>query len=59
MLPAALSVFFKTGPFAWNGLIAVYTPLVMYIIRWPTMMFVLLKAIKGQEQQSKASLAIA
>lgn len=59
MVPAALSVFFKTGPFAWNGLIAVYTPLVMYVIWWHAMMFVLLKAIKGQERQPEASLAIA
>lgn len=58
MVPAALVIFFKTGPFAWNGAIAVYLPMAVYVIWWHTMLFVLLKANKGQTQSREASLAV-
>lgn len=48
MVPASLCVFFKTGPFAWNGAIAVYLPLTIYTLWFNSLFFVLLKAIKGQ-----------
>lgn len=31
-VPGTFNVFFKTGPFAWNGLIAIYIPAVVYVI---------------------------
>jgi hypothetical protein len=31
ILPAGLVLFFKTGPFAWNGLIGIYVPLVAFV----------------------------
>lgn len=48
MVPASCVVFFKTGPFAWNGLIAVYLPLVIYTIWWHVIFFATRNAIKGQ-----------
>lgn len=31
IIPAGLVPFFKTGPFAWNGLIGIYLPLVAFV----------------------------
>jgi hypothetical protein len=36
ILPAGVVLFFKTGPFAWNGLVGIYIPLVGYAV-WMTM----------------------
>ena len=51
MVPASLTVFFKTGPFAWNGLIAVYLPLVIYSIWYNSIFYVIRKAILQQTRQ--------
>lgn len=32
ILPAGTVLFFKTGPFAWNGLVGLYVPLVAFVI---------------------------
>jgi hypothetical protein len=32
ILPAGVVLFFKTGPFAWNGLVGIYVPLVGYAV---------------------------
>jgi hypothetical protein len=45
---ASLIVFFKTGPFALNGLISVYIPVGLYAVWFVSMFFVLRKAIKSQ-----------
>lgn len=55
MFPASLAVFFKDGPFAWNGLIAVYVPLVVYTIWWHVIFISVRRAIKSQEQQGDAA----
>ncbi len=47
-LPAGLMTFFKTGPFAWNGLLAFWLPLVIFAIWFNAMFMLLLKAIKQQ-----------
>lgn len=57
LLPASLTVFFKTGPFSWNGLIAVYIPLGLYVVWFHSMLFVLLKSIKGQALQPETPQA--
>ncbi|MDB6062344.1 MAG: hypothetical protein JWM78_2447 [Verrucomicrobiaceae bacterium] len=48
LLPAGLMTFFKTGPFAWNGLLAFWMPLVVFAIWFNVMFITLLKAIKRQ-----------
>jgi hypothetical protein len=48
-----LAVFFKTGPFAWNGLIGFYTPLTVFAI-WLGITTVLLhRAIKRQDAEEQ------
>jgi len=51
-LPAPVAAFFKTGPFAWNGLFPFWIPLVGFS-SWFVVMFVLLiRAIKEEEETS-------
>lgn len=47
-VPAGLMTFFKTGPFAWNGLLAFWLPLVVFGIWFNSMFMMMLKAIKQQ-----------
>jgi hypothetical protein len=47
-VPGGLITFFKTGPFAWDGLFAFWVPLIVFFI-WYLVMFVLLR--KGITQQ--------
>ncbi|HEY1968414.1 MAG TPA: hypothetical protein VGH89_10735 [Pseudonocardia sp.] len=48
-LPGTITVFFKTGPFAWNGLFTWYLPLTVFF-NWMTTNTVLtLRAITAQE----------
>jgi uncharacterized membrane protein len=50
--PGALCVFFKSGPFAWNGLFAWWLPLGVFAA-WIGVLFVmLLRVIKSQEADS-------
>jgi hypothetical protein len=46
--PAGIIVFFKHGPFAWNGLISFFLPLAAFAI-WMAVMFVLLRRAIAQE----------
>ncbi len=45
-VPGGLVTFFKTGPFAWNGLLAFWLPVVAFVIWFVVMFFVLLRAIR-------------
>jgi hypothetical protein len=51
-IPGALITFFKTGPFAWNGILAFWLPLVVFMGWYIVMFFVLLKVIKEQQQSA-------
>jgi hypothetical protein len=52
-----LAVFFKTGPFAWNGLIGFYTPLTVFAI-WLGITTVLLhRAIMRQAAEEQDAAA--
>ena len=48
ILPGGLMTFFKSGPFAWNGLLSFYVAGTVFGIWFQVMVFQLLKAIKGQ-----------
>ena len=50
-LPGGLVIFFKDGPFAWNGMIAFWLPMVVYGIWYPTMFMVLRRAIHEEAAQ--------
>ena len=45
-LPGGLITFFKSGPFAWNGLLAFWLPLTVFFLWYIVMFFALLKAIR-------------
>ncbi len=47
-MPGGLITFFKTGPFAWNGLLAFWIPLVSFVFWFLVMFAVLLGAIRRQ-----------
>jgi hypothetical protein len=46
----ALIAFFKTGPFAYNGLFALYLPVALFFVWVMAMTFVMLRNLNGQRQ---------
>ena len=49
-IPGALITFFKTGPFAWNGLLAFWLPLAVFFAWYLVMFPALIKAIMQPSQ---------
>jgi hypothetical protein len=47
-VPAALIPFFKTGPFAWNGVLSFWLPVGLFVVWLFVMWSVLTKAIRSQ-----------
>jgi len=47
-IPGGLITFFKTGPFAWDGIFAFWLPLTVFFMWYLVMFPVLIKAIKQQ-----------
>jgi hypothetical protein len=46
--PGCLCVFFKEGPFAWNGIFAWYIPITFFSLVWlPVNTWLFLRATKG------------
>jgi hypothetical protein len=45
-VPACLLTFFKTGPFAWNGLLAFWVPATVFGLWFWVVGFAVIKAIK-------------
>ena len=52
IVPAGLVVMFKTGPFAWNGLLAFWVPASVFFLWFFVMTLALFKAIRQQEAES-------
>ena len=50
-LPGQVNVFFKDGPFAWNGLISWYLPLTVFCVWFVVNLYVVLRAIGEQEEE--------
>ena len=50
-LPGGLVIFFQSGPFAWNGMLAFWLPMAVYGVWYPTMFLVLRKAIHEESLQ--------
>ena len=51
IIPAGLVLFFKHGPFAWNGLIGFYLPLTVFVIWISSITIVVHKALTQQISQ--------
>jgi hypothetical protein len=58
MVPPGLALFFKDGPFAWNGILGFYVPLTCYAIWVPCMTYVLLCATAREEAEAPSVEAI-
>lgn len=56
-LPGSFVPLFKTGPFAWNGVLAWWLPLTLFVIWMVTFTFLLLAAIRRQEQEEGGASA--
>lgn len=54
IIPAELIAFFKTGPFAFNGLLALYVPAGLFFIWILVMSVVLIRAIKAEYEPARA-----
>ena len=50
-LTGGLIIFFYDGPFAWDGIIAFYMPLCIWMIWWTIMFFVLRNAILKEKSE--------
>lgn len=55
-VPAPLVPFFKTGPFAWNGLFTFYIPFATFLLFVVVMMIFTIKAIKQQAAEASGGL---
>ncbi|MUL65938.1 hypothetical protein BOO86_15790 [Mycobacterium sp. CBMA 234] len=53
-LGGAVAVFFKSGPFAWNGLIGIYLPLGAFVIWLGVMTYLMHTGIKRQNPDEQA-----
>jgi hypothetical protein len=51
LVPGGLAVFFKTGAFAWNGLLAFWVPLNAFFLWIIVMVVYVFKAIKREESE--------
>ena len=50
-LPGQLLFFFKTGPFAWNGLFAFYLPMTVFFVWFIAAFYVMRKATLHYSKQ--------
>jgi hypothetical protein len=51
VLPGGLAVFFKSGPFAWNGLFAFWIPVCVFTVYFASLVPLLFKAIARLETE--------
>ncbi|MGH2603490.1 MAG: hypothetical protein ACRDJ9_29415, partial [Dehalococcoidia bacterium] len=52
-VPAGLILFFKTGPFAWNGVFTFWLPLTVFSLWFAVMFVVLRKAVQNQAKEQQ------
>jgi len=48
MIPVSAIAFFKTGPFAWDGLFGIYLPLILFAFWYNILSYFVLQAIKQE-----------
>ena len=57
MVPGAFALLYKTGPFAWDGVLSFWLRVTTYSLYITVMFFVVRKAIDRQDQQGEEPLA--
>jgi len=57
-LPGTVTVFFHTGPFAWNGVLTWYLPLSVFATWMVIMSILLLRAIAAEDAQRTTTAAV-
>lgn len=55
-MPGALIPFFKTGPFAWNGLFGFWLAVIAFFFWFSSMYVYTVKAIRGQQAREKGTV---
>jgi hypothetical protein len=53
LLPASLIIFFKKGPFAWNGLLGFWLPAAAFGSWYLVMTVVVLRAIRNEAHEDR------
>jgi uncharacterized membrane protein YidH (DUF202 family) len=56
LVPANMIIFFKTGPFAWTGVIGFWLPAAVFGLWYFVVTYVLLQAIRQEEKEDRAAL---
>ena len=56
-IPGGLLTFFKTGPFAWDGLFVWWIPFLVFFTWYLVMFYILRNAVKQQARAGEAALA--
>jgi hypothetical protein len=56
LLPASMIIFFKTGPFAWTGIIGFWIPAAVFGIWYIVMTVLLLRAIRDEAEADLAAV---
>lgn len=50
--PGFVALLFHRGPFAWNGLLSLWIPLVIFLVWWITLTVYLLRAIRKEGEET-------
>jgi hypothetical protein len=59
LLPASMIIYFKAGPFAWNGLIGFWIPAAVFGTWYLVMTALVLRAIKQEAEEDRSRALIA
>jgi hypothetical protein len=54
-VPGGIVIFFKTGPFTWNGAFGFWLPVAAFVVYWGCLVPLIFKSIKRQELALQAS----
>lgn len=55
LLPASLIIFFKTGPFAWTGIVGFWIPAAVFGTWYLVMTWLVLKAVRQEADEDRAA----
>ena len=54
--PASLLIFFKVGPFAWNGLLGFWIPAAVFASWYIAMTYALLRAVRDEAEEARRAV---